>query len=56
MIKAEDLAVYGNLLRCIHAFSNLGTLFTSPTQDTLASGTMERYIEHVYLYRRGPGI
>lgn len=28
MIFAELLAVYGNLLRCIHAFSNLGTLFT----------------------------
>ena len=28
MTLAELRAVYGNLLRCIHAFSNLGTLFT----------------------------
>ena len=29
MTLAELLAVYGNLLRFIQAFSNLGTLFTS---------------------------
>lgn len=28
MTLAELLAVYGNLLRFIQAFSNLGTLFT----------------------------